>query len=354
MFVLNSDITIGTFRFSGVNDIKVKRSLYSYKDTAYITLPQKCRIKRKGSIDNFKPISDIIQAGQSVKIDLGYNGLLKTEFEGFVTRVGLEVPTVIECEGYSWKLRSEINVSGSLKATKASELLALAVGGGEIVNGSFKQKSSSSMGINVIVSHDVDLVNVGLNKHNGCDIIDFIKKSSYGALNVFFINPRTLWCGLVFTPFAHSIDPFQIGSVSYRPGYNCLKDNGLKVRIPTEPVEVVVRGMLPNGQRINVNGNISKAIKSARSEQVSSNYLTNGSQAKIMAQEKQTSYNHKGLEGVLTGFLQPFCWPGWVTNIVIDKKNSGKYLVTATEVHFGMNGACRQVEVGAMLGFKTE
>jgi hypothetical protein len=44
MFVLSSDITIGNFRFSGVNKVQIKRSLHGIADTALITIPSIAKV----------------------------------------------------------------------------------------------------------------------------------------------------------------------------------------------------------------------------------------------------------------------------------------------------------------------
>jgi hypothetical protein len=73
-----------------------------------------------------------------------------------------------------------------------------------------------------------------------------------------------------------------------------------------------------------------------------------------MAAEKEYRTNYKGYEGRLTGFLQPFCQPGYKATIIntLYPKLDGDYMVEETEVKFGMGGARRLVVLGPSIGFK--
>src|SRR6185312_15096362 len=103
MFALNSDITIGDFRFAGVHDVHIQRTIHSIMEAATIKIPSIAKIVKNG-----KALAETVvtgaqfEAGDEVKIQLGYNGQYETEFKGFVSSVDLNMPLTIVCEGYSW------------------------------------------------------------------------------------------------------------------------------------------------------------------------------------------------------------------------------------------------------------
>src|SRR4051812_34178084 len=106
MFALESDITIGKFRFSGVNELRIKTSLHSIIDTALINIPSVARIITNGKVVSENVITgNQFAEGDRVTIKLGYSGNMQTEFRGFVKRCDLNMPLQVECEGYSWQLR---------------------------------------------------------------------------------------------------------------------------------------------------------------------------------------------------------------------------------------------------------
>jgi hypothetical protein len=73
---------------------------------------------------------------------------------------------------------------------------------------------------------------------------------------------------------------------------------------------------------------------------------------KLLANEKAYRNTYSGYEGSFVSFLQPYAAPGYIAFI---KDNThpemdGSYLIESTEVHFGVKGARRIIE----LGIKTD
>lgn len=340
MFWLSSKIIIGNFSFSGVNQVTIKRSMKSLFDTAKITIPHTVYIKRKGGKPAMaEPLMSVIKDGDPVQIYLGYDNDLKLEFQGFVStrQLSAELQATIECEGYSYKLRNEVDMSKFYASTKASELL---------------KPLGSSTGITIKVADDMPLQNIRLVHADGIQIIQELEKISMNTLSIFFVNPTTLWCGMAYSAYVNSVDPLQAGVVKYKLGVNCIKDNSLKRKTASEKVSISFNGMGVTGDRIQT-GSDEKNAK--RKVQRTTNRVGDVAFVKKMANEKQYKMNYEGYEGRLTGFLQPFCGPGWVANIQDPSYPDldGKYLVEETEVTFGQSGARRTLLIGPKLGFKT-
>lgn len=336
-FKLSCRITIGKYRFTTVHEVRVKRSMRTLMDTAVISLPAYGKVTAgKSASAKLVAIRTLFEDGDYVLIELGYNGRLKQEFEGFVRRRGLGTPLQIDCEGYSWQLRNNVDAVKFFKSTTAKELLKLV---------------EPTTDVTVRVVDDLPLVNMRLTHANGARIAEEVKKLSQEVLNIFFISPRVLWCGLTYTPYSQNTDPLQLGTVKYRLGYNCIRDNRLKQRTVDEPVQVLYGGMLATGQTVQTASEDKKARKRVKA---TINNIRSADWLKKLATEKQYQSNYAGLEGAVTGFLEPFCWPGWrvsVTDAKTEQQN-GTYLAEATEVIFGMSGARRIVQLGPMIGFK--
>ena len=360
--VLCSDITIGTFRFAGVNEVRVKRSMHSYVDTAYIKVPSICKIvqgKRKSAV--VKTTANMFNDGDPVTINLGYlngntgvaaqivsgsatpiiaggkNNGLCTVFQGFVRRRDMGMPLEIECEGYVRQMRLNMSQNGFYESTSASALLKLI--------------SKACPDITVQVTNDLPLLNMTLNEANGADICDKIKELSQGCLSIFFINPTTLWCGLTYTPYVNNTDPFDLGQVSYRLGYNVVKDNSLKERTTEgEPVQVIFNGTLATGVKITT---ASQAKYQGRKEKAMINNIGDVPTLQSLANEKQYQMNYAGYEGSINAFLQPYCAPGWKANIIDDRypERNGVYMIEATDITYGQKGARIKVEIGPKIGF---
>lgn len=365
-FALSSDITIGNFRFTGVHDIHVKRSLHTYADSAVITLPSKCMlVKGNKATPEMLTTADQFNEGDKVIINLGYNApaalkkgstpIIKgassknsgssmcTVFCGFVKKKGLNMPLQVECEGYVRRLRQDVNINTSHKKTKVSELLKLLE----------KNTKGESTGIKTVVADDLDLVNVTIPGKNGVELVEAIKRMSHGVLNIFFIEPATLWCGLTYTPYSRGEDPFCLGEVDYRLGYNIVKDNSLRERTEkSERVKIIFNHIPGDGE---IKKGESGSSGTGNTQNIVARNVSDAKTLELMAKEKQFMESYTGYEGSINGFLQPWCEPGWIANISDKRypKRDGKYLVEATEITFGKNGARIKVDIGPMLGFKN-
>jgi hypothetical protein len=335
MFLLSSDITIGNFRFSGVHDVQIKRSIHSYVDTAVIKLPAKAQVNKAGKIQaqgivTGKQFTD----GDPVTIKLGYNGYLVTEFQGFVVRRDLNTPLQINCEGYSY-LITRNNISNSWSSITVAGLL---------------NKATAGTNITVQCTVDMTLVNLEQKDTTGAGIIETILKETDGNLCIFFIQPNVLWCGLAYTPCAKGTDPFNMGKTKYRLGYNALRANTLKQRLPQDDpgthiyVKKKTDGTRLQGQSTDIAGAAMKYKKAL-------NRIADEGSLAALAQEHQYRKNYAGYEGGITAFLQPECGPGyqaWITDSNYPERD-GWYLVEGVEVTFGISGARRKIDIGPLI-----
>jgi len=338
MFVLGSDITIGSFRFSGVHEAKIKRSVHSYVDTASIQIPSIGSIKYKTNSSNPKieVLGTKFKDGDKITINLGYDGKMQQEFRGFVKKRDLNMPLTIECEGYSYQLARN-SISGNWSSISVKDFLSKAITGTDIT---------------LQCTVDMQVRNVKANKNTGAQIIDYIHKLTDGTLGIFFIQPDVLWCGLLYTPYIQGTDPLSMGSVQYRLGYNCIKDNALKEKTITDnPIIHQYGKRLVNGTQLVAQSDPYKGELVKLTQKKILNHIDGQALLKKLAQEKAYRANYEGYEGHITAFLQPYCLPGYKAYITDNRypERNGTYLVETVEVIFGQNGARRTIEIGPKL-----
>lgn len=334
---LTTDITIGNFHFSGVHEARIKRSLSSYVDMAWLILPSKARIVRK---DGKRDLKEVITGqqfndGDKVIIKLGYDGDNRTEFEGFVKRRNFNMPFEIEMEGYSYQLRRN-KVSGFWKQISVKDLLLEAV---------------KDTDITVQCDASMNLYNIRVTQGCGIDVLEAIKKISNGALALFFKEPKVLYCGLLYGAYASGTDVLARGSAKFRIGFNCPQQNHLRQRVTTN-APVIVHYLKRTGKGEVLQGK-TKDLSGRVHRKVLNNIGTAGDLQKL-ADEKETMLNYEGYEGRLTAFLKPEVNPGYIVYV----KNSqypdrdGDYLADAVEVEFGASGARRFIDVAHKIGVK--
>lgn len=337
-FIHTSDITIGEYKKVKPHDVRVKKSMYEYVDTAVIRLPITSRIKRAGevitdSIDTAK----LIEEGMKVNVLLGYNGSLKNEFVGFVSRVNLNSPCEVMCEGYSYQLRKKTYLQ-TFKQVQLKEVLRFLVVGTDIV---LDEKNIPSFIIEKMV----------LQNHSGTEVLELIKKISDNTIRFFFTG-NLLYGGLQYlVPKA---------DVKYQLGWNVIKDGELKLRqAKNEDVTVNYIGEKKDGTTVKV-GKRSKAnvVKTTASSGDTgetivkkTHAVTDESSLQSMADAKHQVLSYDGYEGKITTFLTPYCEPGYRA-VIDDKKyaeRSGNYLVDSVETTYTTSGARRKVGIAFKL-----
>jgi hypothetical protein len=90
---LNAKVTIGDIYFPSINSFEVEQSVDNTSDIAKITLARNYK-ELRGS-----KVLDYIRAGKPVTIECGYNGVLETEFTGFIKpNIGADYPIILECD----------------------------------------------------------------------------------------------------------------------------------------------------------------------------------------------------------------------------------------------------------------
>lgn len=120
-------ITIaGKYIFDTVESIHIENSTEKISNTAKITLPRKF-IRRVNQTDRFsmaeKRLLDLIKVGDKIKIEAGYDGDLGVEFEGYITKIGAEIPVELECEDEMYQLKKNPRVNKLFRDANIKEVV---------------------------------------------------------------------------------------------------------------------------------------------------------------------------------------------------------------------------------------
>ncbi len=121
---MRCEIQLGKVKTNVVNSIQIDQSIKKLTDTAVIQLPRNLVVKRDGQQDSLegKKVRDFIKVGDRVQIKLGYDDELKSEFTGYITKIGADAPLVIHCEDEMWQLKQN-KITKSYKQVKLLTLL---------------------------------------------------------------------------------------------------------------------------------------------------------------------------------------------------------------------------------------
>lgn len=319
-FKLTSYIEIGKYRLrGGVNNVNIKKSVKNIVDTASIKIPALGRAFENTTLPSTSvETASLFREGDKVKIDLGYNNNNLTEFVGFVRRVNLSSPVLIEMEGYAWQLRKK-TITASWRNVTIRQILEKVTEGTDIV-------------LSDLIP-DTNLIRLTIPNQTGLQVLEYLKEKL--LLTVYF-DGNVLYAGLE--------EGIKKGEVKYRLGWNVVRDDQLKYRIADDnQVRVRIVQKLQNGEQVlyetgDKNGEIVKREVPNWEDKTQLQKLAE----KVLAEKKFT-----GFEGKITGFLEPYCQPSYTAQIIDRKygKRDGKYFIASTEINFGMQGARRIVEI---------
>lgn len=332
---LTSRITIGQYQFKGVYLIRIKKSIHSFRNTATISLPASARLKsaEQGlpSLQTAKQFNE----GDWVKIELGYDGEFRDEFEGFVSRVNFSQPVEIECEGYSWLMRKECNLKGSFPLVKLKDLMQFIV---DKVNDGRDADHHITLSPDI---PDLSLKQIVINNASGTQVIEYIKGLFNGILQAFWTGPRELYIGLSYMDVVRQ-------TAKYRLNWNTLPPNNLKYHRAEDTqvkIEIVYRD--ESGKQVTTETGEEGGI--VRRDNLT--VVTDNKTIERIAEAKLAQERWNGYEGALITLLQPYCQPGFRAEVEDRQyeERQGAYFVESTTVTYGTNGAKRIVELGQRL-----
>lgn len=118
-------------QFTVCKSIHIESSVQVLANNAKVELPRGFRnaVDEVGKSINIsgKSILDFMKRGDAIKIELGYDGNLETEFEGYITRIGAEMPLLLECEDEMFQLKKAPRVTKFIKSGKLIDILKAVV-----------------------------------------------------------------------------------------------------------------------------------------------------------------------------------------------------------------------------------
>ena len=317
MFVLCSEIRIGSVTFRTVHDVQIKRSIYNLGATSVIKVPVTAVLKHAGEPPTYIETAEAVKVGDPVEIRLGYDNQLNTEFVGYVKRLNYKIPLEIECEDEYYKTRF-VNCVFSGKETTLKQCL-----------------STVLPGVKIASCTDLTLRNLVIKAKPGNWVLGYLKKE-YGLTVFFDIN------GNLYVGKAHDV---QGETVKYRLRYNVIKDEDLKFQLASD-TKLKVKAVCYYKDGTKIEGELGE--EGGESKTLYYYDVKDAKELKVLAQEELKRYSFDGYRGKIETFLFPYALPGMVAQLEdeVYRERSGNYYIESVDVSFGMNGARRGIEIG--------
>ena len=308
--------------FTSVNDLVINQSIHSVVQTAKFKVPLSARLHHNGEITSVKT-SEMFKPGDPVSIELGYNGALYPEFNGYITRLVYGQPLTVECEDAMYIVR-KTHVTENRAEIKLKEVVALCLNGLYNVEGEIP---------------DVTLNDFTVLNESALNILQNLS-NDYG-LGVYFTPQARLYCGPLYG--------YRSGNVRYdfhrniKPMQNELKhqeEEDVKLKI-------IARSWRADGSLIeeevgDVNGYTRTLWYYG---------IEDSSDLKSRAVNEISRYKFSGYTGYFTSLLYPYAEPGMRADITDPDfaERAGSYYIESVETRFGLSGASRKIEPGIKL-----
>lgn len=316
-------ITVGSYKLLLLESVKITRSVEALSDTAVITLP--------GMVHNQAiEVEERIKVGDAVKVELGYNGKLKTEFEGYVQRIGTDGGSIkLECEDGLWLLRKGVE-DKVYSNNDVKEILSDICGQCGPVPGQG----------NIRVECDYGFTYEKFTVHNatGYDVLKKIQEE---------VKPNIYLKGMTLHVHPQYAEVF--GEAKYDFSRN-IERGGTNLEYRKEEdrrVLVVVEGEKKDGTKVKAEagttGGDRMTMKVAGA--------TDEGSLKRVAKQVLEERCYTGYSGSFSGWLRPYCDAGYKASLAdpdYEHKN-GTYYVTAVEVDYSKGGGKRTITLGKRL-----
>ncbi len=169
LFAMNAQVTVGNVIFEHITKCEIKQSVKEFTDVAEVTIPRNFTLKNKN-------VLDYIKVEDKSEIKLGINGVLYTEFTGYVTEISSDIPLRISFEDEMYKLKKGV-LNKSWKSVKLKEILMF-------IAPDYKIKAP-----------DVDLGSFGISNDTPYFVLKELRKQ-YGFSS--YIKKDTLYCGFAY------------------------------------------------------------------------------------------------------------------------------------------------------------
>lgn len=319
MYTLTSEVIIGGKLFGGINDVKIKRSIFSLGATAVIKVPATAVLVGSTQKKTKTLTAKEIKVGDPVEVKLGYNDKNELEFKGYIKNINLTQPLEIECEDEFFKCRQQkVELAGT---TSLKDLL-------------------TKCGLNVKEAETLTLKNFSIKNKPSPSVAQVLAKlqTDYG-LNIFFDFEAQLY----------AVRPMRMLStmpaVKYELRRNVIKDDSLKYH-KAEDTKIQIKAVC--FQKDGVKIEATKGGSEGTSKTLYFYDVTDVKELATLAEIELQRYSYDGYEGAIETFLEPYIEPTMVADLV-DKQygeRDGKYYVESVETSFGRSGARRKIDIG--------
>ncbi|MBR7035645.1 MAG: hypothetical protein IKI25_07835 [Bacteroidales bacterium] len=324
---MSYNIEIGSYRLKHVESVKITRSVENLMDTATIVTPATV-------FNKALEVQEKLKASSPVKIQLGYDDNLKTEFEGYLKSVKTDGGSLtLECEDALYLFKGSVKNAEYKNITVKTLLQKIVL---ELESGN---KELRDRHITINCQFDFSYEKFTTVNASGLEVLkkihDEAKPNIFLKDNVLHIQPLYFDMGLP--------------TIAYNMAVNIDRDGmNLKYRRADErKLKVTAKGKNSAGKEISV----TIGEPNGDTETINFPGVTTEAQLKELAQTAHDGKVYEGYEGDFTAWLVPYIEPGYSVMLKDDddEVKNGKYYVLKVDTTFDSSGGKRIIGLGKKL-----
>lgn len=333
VYKLSCKVQLGNYFTDFASEIEINQSYKDLGSTCVIKLPRKLMIGKK-------KITEWLKGGMPVKVEYGYDGNLRTEFTGYVSRFKPSIPIEILCEDEFYQLRQK----------QIPVFRANGVSIGALLTQIFER--TGLMDIQIAPGYDVLDFKIPIFQAGGTamEMIEDLKEK-YGLFGYFV--------GKVF----HVGPPFQNKDASsyksnvYKIGTNVISHDLTKAEAANIRIGVTfvanVSGKITSVTVGDQDGYKIKKTLVGSAGPTTDKGPSTPKQLEDRALAYLASIRYDGLQGKLTSFNIPLAEMGDRAEIrdpegLFGNDYDGVYSIVSIKKTYGVGGIRREVELGPL------
>lgn len=300
-----------TLYFPAVNNFETESNFEDLTKTAKVTFPRNLKYETKNIYEGESPL---VRRGDKITIKAGYYPNLNLIFEGYISKVDNNVPTVLNCEDAMWVLKQKIIKNKTFNKAKLKDIVKYLIDGTEF-------------GAHVLNAYPISI------RINEASVATVLKTLSEQGIYSYFIGKK-LYVGLAYQSKLAVEKTFLFEKNIIETQLDYLKKEDVKVK---------VKGVL-------INGNEREEISVGDEDGDLTTFFLYGSskdELKRQCEARLEQSNYTGYYGSFTTFLEPKVVSG--DYAVIDSykypERKGTYLIKSVKTSFGVSGGRQIIEL---------
>ncbi|MBA9078936.1 hypothetical protein [Rufibacter quisquiliarum] len=313
-FILTCEIYIGPYVFRKINKVKIKNTWKELGAEATISL-----YNLKGKLEQ------AITAGMPVEVWLGYDGILRKEFSGYVRSISPKIPFEVECEDEVYHLKRK-TVNNSWRSISLRNLLEYLMP-------------------HAVLSANIPNVILSPFRLNKVTVADALRKLKEEYLMCAYFRDGRLFVGLPYTEFS-SQSGVPGGAAIYDFAKNIASEGSLTYR---NKEDVRLRAKVVNILKNNTRQQIEVGDPDGELRTLTfRNASANESELRKLAERELEKYKFEGYRGSFTGFGLPYISHSGTIELRDSRypQRAGRYVVDSVNTTFGVDGFRREIEIG--------